>query len=281
MLYENRKSSSPDYERPPVVETVLGVQFNEIPEFKNAHLGAFWKSLDTEEWSTVSDAPPLETQFERFGEAAKWSKGLQIKISQYPASRIQIKNRIGDRMIQVQNGRLHFNWMGNGAENYRRFADVRSDFELVLGRFISFVAVENLGRVQPNQWEITYVNQIPKDTVWCTPADWAFFRPLGGVPDIKGLGEGESFNGEWHFVIPEKRGRLHVQWQHGAKLDAGQREMVVLTLTARGPVSGSDDIQGLVDGLNLGHDAIVWSFASLMSKAANEYWGLKNADSRA
>jgi len=45
--------SLPDYVNPPVVETILGVQFERLPAFKNAHLGAFWKTLDTREWADV------------------------------------------------------------------------------------------------------------------------------------------------------------------------------------------------------------------------------------
>jgi hypothetical protein len=91
----------PDYETPPVVETVLGVQFERLPGFKNGHLGAFWKSLPRGEWPTVSDAPPLEPQFERFEPSARWVRGLHIQLTQDPTSRLQIKNQAGDRMIQI------------------------------------------------------------------------------------------------------------------------------------------------------------------------------------
>ena len=70
-----------DYENPPVVESVLGVQFERLRGFKNAHLGAFWTTLDKKEWPVVADAPPLPPQFERFTESAKWAKGLQIQFS--------------------------------------------------------------------------------------------------------------------------------------------------------------------------------------------------------
>src|SRR5262245_55135596 len=113
MSVSTDKPPLPDYISPPVVETVLGVQFARLPGFTNAHLGAFWKSLDATEWPTVSDAPPLQPQFERFSEAAKWARGLQLQLTPIPAGRVQIKNRAGDRMIQVQNGRLHFNWLGD------------------------------------------------------------------------------------------------------------------------------------------------------------------------
>jgi len=59
------------FERPPVNETVLGVQFDPLPRLSSAHLGAFWASLGTD-WPVVNDAPELEQQFERFGKGEQW-----------------------------------------------------------------------------------------------------------------------------------------------------------------------------------------------------------------
>ena len=131
----------------------------------------------------------------------------------------------------------------------------------------------------PNQWEVTYRNSIPKGTVWNSPSDWGFFKPLGPVPTLPGLLEGESFSGEWHFVIPNRGGRLHILWQHGLipVQDNELEATVSLTLTARGPlVEGVDRLAAVDDGLELGHKTIVRSFRELMSDQANAYWGLKN-----
>src|SRR5690606_2055154 len=119
------------------------------------------------------------------------------------------------RMIQVQNGRIHFNWLRQGEGAYPRYEIVRDQFSEMLNRFQKFVADEQLGEFKPNQWEVTYVNQIPRGTVWDTPADWDFFRLLAGMPTIANALEGESFSGQWHFVIPPRQGRLHIDWQHG------------------------------------------------------------------
>lgn len=270
----------PDYANPPVVETVLGVQFDRLPGFTNAHLGAFWQTLDPGEWPAVADAPYLPPQFERFNEAERWARGLQFQLSPMPPGRTQIKNRSGDRMIQIQNGRLHFNWLGEVGRDYPRYEAVRAGFVEALERFRSFALQASVGRFQPNQWEVTYINHVPKGTVWNSVADWTFFVPLQGVPTIDGVVQGEDFKGEWHFVIPEQRGRLHIEWQHALRAvpEQHEREIIQLTLTARGPLESKDDsIQPILDGLDLGHETIVRAFASLMSRDANKHWGLKNA----
>jgi uncharacterized protein (TIGR04255 family) len=270
----------PDYDNPPVVETVLGVQFDRLPGFKNAHLGAFWKTLDSNEWPAVIDVPPLPLQFERFTEAARWAKGLQLQLTQDPACRLQIKNKSGNRMIQVQNSRLHFNWLGESDAGYPRYEKVRDGFEWVLHQFIEFIGLESVGDFRPNQWEVTYVNHIPQGSVWNTFSDWKFFRLLGSVPTIENLVEAEGFTGEWHFRIPEERGRLHVEWEHRKKAAAEklEQEFVRLMLTARGPVQeNEDDVTTILDGLNLGRATVVRSFTNFMSDDANKHWGLKHA----
>ncbi len=275
-----KKGPLPDYEKPPVVETVVGVQFEALPGFGNAHLGGFWKTLDSTEWPAVSDAPRLQPQYERFPESAKWARiGAHLTLTQDPSTRLQIKNKDENRMIQVQNGRLHFNWLGQTGGEYPRFENVRREFTWVLQRFIEFVDREGLGDFRPNQWEVTYVNHIPRGTVWETAKDWGFFQPLGSVPTIDGLVHGEDFTGEWSFVIREQRGRLHIRWQHGLESDPEQegQEFIRLTLTARGPVEENDDaLQPVLAGLDLGRETIVWSFREFMTDEANKHWGLKH-----
>lgn len=153
------------------------------------------------------------------------------------------------------------------------------EFRQIAERFAAFVASKGLGKLQPNQWEISYLNHIFQATVWNSASDWGFFRPLAATKDNPTTVKFETFRGEWHFVIPPDRGRLHVEWRHG-KTHESAKELVALNLTARGPVrpSGQNGEIGLpvvYDGLTVGHDAIVSSFRDFMSDDANKYWGLK------
>ena len=47
------------FERPPVVETVLGVQFKRLPGLTNAHLASFWRELGSD-WPEIDFVPALE-----------------------------------------------------------------------------------------------------------------------------------------------------------------------------------------------------------------------------
>lgn len=260
-----------DFERPPVVETVLGVQFTPL-NLMNAHLGAFWKRLGAA-WPNVKDAPPLPPQFERFGEGVVWGSALLVQVCQESSSRIQIRNADGDKMIQAQRDRFHYNWLGHEGGEYPRYKSVRAEFDKLLEEFRRFVREESLGHLQPNQWEVTYVNHLPKGTVWAKSSEWPeLFRRLIVFPDKLASTQLESFGGEWHYRIEPQRGRLHVNLQHGRRKDT---EVLVLTLTARGPVDERDPKgTSLDDGLNFGREAIVKAFKELTSEAAHEYWGV-------
>jgi uncharacterized protein (TIGR04255 family) len=261
----------PKYQNPPVVETILSVQFEPIPKLRSAHLGAFWSVLGSD-WPVTEDAPPLEPQFERFD--AKWAElGMRFKLSSLPQPRIQIRNAANDRMIQVQNGRFILNWLRVAGAPYPNYDAVRSDFRNCLEQFCDFLATDaRLPLPTANQWEVTYLNHIPKGTVWNTPAEWDFFRPLQ-TRDGSISAALEIFSGEWQYVIPPQRGRLHVRWRHGEGKD--QQELVELNLTARGPCNASSlSFDPILEGLDLGHETIVRSFRELTSTAANDYWGI-------
>lgn len=206
------------------------MQFDPLP-IKNAHLGDFWSGLDANEWPTVSDAPLIPTQFERFTEEAKWADAARVSLTQDPSCRLQIKNQQNDRMIQIQKNRFHFNWIKVGETDYPRYENVLAGLISTFERFIAYIAERDLGEIRPNQWEVTYINHIPQGTLWNNPSEWGFFNPLSGIPSIPEVIEGESFGGQWHFVIPEKRGRLHIAWQHGLNPQP-TGEVIRLNLTA-------------------------------------------------
>ncbi|MBI4605644.1 MAG: TIGR04255 family protein [Planctomycetes bacterium] len=257
----------PRFERPPVVETVLGVQFDRLAGFHNGHLGSFWNKLGPE-WTKVTDAPPLEPQSEIFGKAKGLSGLLQLKLRQDSSARLQIRNEAEDRMIQVQNGRFHYNWLGHGGEPYPSYAKVWEEFRRHLDLFGRFVLEQGLGAIQPNLWEVTYVNHIPRGSAWHSPGDWAKLFRLELPPAQPAGTTLETVSGEWQYVIPGEKGRLYVRLQHG---ELEGTEKVLLTLAARGTMTPKDDLRSM---LEIGHRMIVIGFKDLTSEQAHAYWGL-------
>jgi uncharacterized protein (TIGR04255 family) len=261
------------FKRPPVVETVLGVQFARTAKLGHSDLAEFWKHLGPP-WPTVDFAPEAEEQFETFGDAVVWG-GAKLRLMAAPRMRLQIRNPANNRMIQVQNGRFLYNWLGGEAQEYPGYSKMRPEFDELFQALVDFLGSKGYGPVQPNQWEVTYVNHIPKGTVWNDPSDWGdLLPPLLGCP--KGLGnlslEGLAGNCSWRFEIAPERGRLHVEIQHARLGSPAGKEALVIKLTARGPVSNGG--MSIDEGLNLGHEIIVTTFRDITSDKAHEYWGL-------
>jgi len=268
----------PKFKNPPVVETVLGIQFERLPGLGSAHLGAFWESLGTESWPNVSEQPPISLQFERFGVDQQWGPaGPVLSLSREVSVRLQIRNRDQNRMVQVQNGRMHYNWLGFEGDPYPSYETVEPEFRDALQRFQGFLVAHALGEVRPTQWEVTYVNHIPRGTVWETPEDWASFFPSLATSRIESVPiQLEGFSGEWHYVIKSKRGRLHVRFAHGRREKPTEQEIIELHLTARGPIHEEKRrLDSFFDGLKLGHETIVRAFKDLTSGKAHDYWGLE------
>lgn len=280
-------SALPDFERPPVGETILGVQFAPLPRFKTAHLGVFWKTLGSE-WSHLIEVPWLPPMAEMPNRTIDLSQ-VKVKLTQVPPIRLQIRTGDQSRMIQAQNGRFHYNWLRpDGQSVYPRYPAVRAEFDAAFAKFTDFVRAEGLGEIAPNYWEVTYINHIPQGTLWKGAQDWADI--LNGTPGVRVASGGltlESMEIDWNFLIPDQRGRLQVQAQHGqvTTFDPDGKspfplntELMVLTLTANGPIAvgkSSAGVKELGDGLDLGRETIVRAFRDLTSDKAHAEWGLK------
>jgi uncharacterized protein (TIGR04255 family) len=262
------------YDKPPVVETVMGIQFEPVPGFTNGHLGLFWAHLGgRNQWPNASDVPPLGQQFERFGDATEWAPYDQIRlgVSGIPSSRLQLRSN--DRMLQVQNGRLVYNWIGSEGKEYARYETIRRQFDSLRESFKVFLAEQGLRAMSPNQWEMTYINHLPKSTVWNTVSDWSKVFSFHAIPPTEvNKCRLESVGGNWVYEIEPELGRLHMQLRHGK--DPKGTEILIFNLTARGPIKDAEGVDGNVDaGLNLGHEVIVNTFTELTSHEARSYWG--------
>ena len=264
----------PKFDNPPVIETALSVQFAPISGFTSGHFGWYWKESLDSSWVKTIEAPPLPDQFEQFGDQqSRMVKSIQLIPFSQP-DRLQIVNSDDDRVIQLQNTRFLYNWRKIGSK-YPSFETLYPEFSNELEGFRDFLRHASLDPISPNQWEIIYVNHIPKGGLWETSEDW--HRVLPGLfpePIKSNAVRFESVTAEWHFEIVPRKGRIHISATHGRLSERGE-EILVLQLTARGPIAPDDPMLGLELGLALGHDVLVQTFARVVSEAALKQWGFK------
>lgn len=263
-----------NYKNPPVVETVLSVQFNPLPNFGAGQLGAYWKELGAE-WPNVTEAPGVEPEYERFERAPVWEQAAILRFSSKVDVRLQIRNKARDRMIQVQNGRFFYNWLKTSGVEYPSYESVRPEFDEHWDRFREF-SLSHLqeSALQLNQWEIIYVNHIARGTVWKELSDLPNVFTFLRQPVLEGVGiSADGLGGEWRYEIEPKKARLYVRIGMTVRKD-DEVPCVVLTLASRGPVGNGTSLN---EGLRLGHDTITKAFDSFTTAEAKEIWGVQDA----
>ena len=270
-----RPSDLPDFERPPVVEVALSVQFEPLA-LQPKHVAILWESCRTEfpQWE---DQAPIGPAFELFGPGNVDARTFFVNA---PPRRAIFRNAAGTELKQYQADRFVRNWTKAPlAPTYPRYESVRSPFANDLRALIEFAGRQSLGAIAPNQCEVTYVNLIPladgaADTVAAVLSAWD-----GSFSDSF-LPEPESTDIAAHFVMTEAGqrepvGRLHVSAGVVIFRDAHTRALQ-LTLTARGqPLSSGVD--GVLSFLDLGRRYIVKGFASFTRPEMHKIWGRRDA----
>jgi uncharacterized protein (TIGR04255 family) len=266
-------------ENPPVVELVAGVQFDPVAALNVARLGFFWRELGSE-WADadVQASPAIPPQFEHFGEESALPYFPALRVQMMPEMRLRILRSTKDRMVQVQNGSLYYNWLRQEGATYPSYGGVKQEFGGVVSRFCEFLERERLGKFTPNQWELTYIDHIPRGTLWNSPEEWPrIFRKWSAVPTEHPDLQMESLAAEWHYEIKPRAGRLHLKLATGRIAQpAGNIEVLIVNTTARGPVKPAET-DALYEGLDRGHRELVAVFKTLTSDFAQNSWGPNNA----
>lgn len=263
----------PDYEDPPVVETVLGVEFAplkwSIPDF-----GLFWSTI-RDEYPRVEVEPPIGSQIEKFGPDAQLPAQPTIELIKTPPVRCHFFDRSGTRLLQVQNDRFIHNWRKTGPkEQYPHYENIRPIFEKEWNRFCAFLAERELGAPEILQCEVTYVNHLERGKGWQNFGDlagiipcWSCAAPGQFLPTPEAVGL------QTRYVMPEDRGRLYILLQPAIR-HADAKSVLQLTLTARGRPASSEiaDIRGWLD---LGRRWVVRGFDEFTSPEMHAVWGRK------
>jgi uncharacterized protein (TIGR04255 family) len=259
------------FEKPPVVEVILGVQFDPILDLSNAHFGWFWREYLGKNWTQTRNAAPIQDQVEVFGDEPTWG-ALGIRFGVMDGSetaRCQFSIATGEHLVQVQPGHFYFNWQKR-EQTYPRYLAVKKEFLSHFETFKKFVADAGLGEVRPRQWEVTYLNHLPQGDLWKESADVPELLP-GLLPSFASLSGQrlDAVNGNWRFEILPKRGRVHVNLQT-AGVGMPPKLVLQMTITARGPIHPE---KGDLDrDLDIGHDAALATFFAITSPAALAAW---------
>lgn len=266
----SRPADLPSFDRPPVVETVLAVQFEPLTRVKVAHLGLLW-NIYRESFPNATEHVPLEHEIEEFpADPARRDEVRVMSGDTFPVPRLSFRNDSGNEMIQVQHDRFAKNWRKtSNDEVYPRYQQtIRPQFDRDYERFVKFLDELELGTPIINQCEVVYVNHIVSGDEWQSHSDInkviTFWKnpswPTDSLEDCGLLSR---------FIIRDLHenpvGRLIVEIQPALR-NSDKRPMYIICLTARGIVGNG------LDFLDLGREWIVRTFESITTSEMHRTW---------
>src|SRR5258708_2628822 len=159
MTTRARPADLPDFERPPVTEVALSIQFARLPKVTNIHGGLLWSEFRAD-YPNYEEHPPLAPAFEIFGPNPVAGHQLEF-FAGAPLIRYWFIRPDGSSLLQFQPDRLVHNWRKQDpGDEYPRYEKIRAEFVKEVRTFERFLKAGDLGEVKPNQCEVIYINHI-------------------------------------------------------------------------------------------------------------------------
>jgi len=266
------KTPLPEYDKPPIDEVALGVQFSPLTKLEPAHIGLYWERIRSK-YPNVETQAPLPSTIEP--KEITPVQGMFALRAMPPFPRIWFLTPTKTRLIQVQQDRFLGNWRQlDSMEAYPRFVTLREDFRLEWEGFRAFLRKEELGDPSINQCELTYVNQIESNGTWADLSDaLKLFTITRPASSSNFLPPPEMVSWDSRYKLPDGRGRLHVQLQpifrtRDMKLALG------MTLTARG-APADESTEKVLAWFDLAHEWVVRGFDELTDSSLHKVWKKK------
>jgi uncharacterized protein (TIGR04255 family) len=255
----------PVFERPPVVEVVLGLEFQPV-----ANLGAIGLGQLAERWKgrypVSQELPPLPSS-PPIGMPGEFP-GVFVSVGA-PAIRLWVMSTDRSQLIQIQRDRLILNWRHSGSElPYPHYDALRAEFVDAYNDLRIFLAERGLGAIQPTSVEVSYVNEVVTD---------------GQPPDLAAILNGvASYN---QRLAPPLASRVMQVFAanslpgHLARLtltaDTQGRgpNSTLMTLTYRSAIALGATLEDIMASMDLGHRDVVLGFTEATTETMHETWG--------
>ncbi|MGB9077169.1 MAG: TIGR04255 family protein [Terracidiphilus sp.] len=250
----------PEYERPPVVETALAVEFAQLPGWNVVHFGALWERFKAEYPSFethpyVNPFIPGEFSFDN------------------PPLRCFFVDVEGTQVVQVRSGAFVRNWRARPQNNiYPRYATIRPSFERDFQTFGQFLQEFRFAPLEIWKCEVTYINHFVHGREWEDVLSLSRILPILSPDRMSGLLTNISHaRFAVGFELPEDAGTLQVELV--PLISPEGKQVMQLGLTAVGRPRGSD-VSSILEWLDKGHYAVVKGFSEFTSiDSQRQYWG--------
>jgi len=104
----------PSFNKPPVTEAILSIQFSPLPDLRGVVMGLFWQAF-RERLPISSELPALNPVFETFGGVPQG--GARVDLTTLfgpPPTRFLFEERENAYLLPIQWDRIIFNWRTRG-----------------------------------------------------------------------------------------------------------------------------------------------------------------------
>ena len=261
------------YDQPPITEVACSVLFNSLEGILTPHIGLLWGVFQPE-YPFSDDAAPIAPRIEAFGNQ---NIETELELSNIPTlPRVWFISTDETRIIQIQRDQLIHNWRKLGSDSeYPRYDSLIQAFQEHLSKFDNFLVQSEIGKVEPVQYELTYVNKIPQGETWKT------FEDIGKIfPDYawrthsqRFLSEPETINWITTFELPDEIGRLYVVIRN--TIDEEKNPLLLFELTVRG-IGSYSSYESMKSWFDIAHEWVVQAFADLTAETIQtEIWKRK------
>jgi len=249
----------PQYDNPPVTETVLGIEFRPIAAWQIPYFGLLWSKI-RDKYPKFAVQPPLPEE--------STGPGIFISVGPIPP-RCWFIDESDRWLIQVQHSRFISNWRKRAENEYPSYKLFRDRFAEQYSIFQALLKDENFPEVQLFQAEVSYINQIDIESDFQKlPAIFPIFSAFK-EGDILPLPQGGGFN--LAYAMPGDRGRLTISFQSVLNHETA-KELLQLTVTAKTLIASNSTENAALEALDYGHEWVVRGFTDFTSTGMHEVW---------
>jgi uncharacterized protein (TIGR04255 family) len=251
----------PSYKNPPVNEVVCGLRFDTPDKLRIPHIGFLWDKFRAD-YPIIQHVPPIAS-----------AKG-EILVDQaigIPLPRVWFINKSDDQLVQFQIDRFYFNWRRRQSD-YPRYDHVIKNFESVLNAIVNFFSEFELGELKPIEYELSYINHIPKGQGWDTIDDLPriFSDFVWTQTKERFLPNPEKVAWQTEFPLPGKKGHLIINLKQATRTE-DKVTLLVLELKTQG-ISESANKEAIREWFDLAHEWIVRGFTDLTTPEIQKIW---------